>query len=168
MTVTIIVIFGTMIAVAWPQVRVNQGFILAEEAIQSALHNAQEKAINEERVASCLSLFTSAADKRRCSDIGIALRNSDMILFADTSGSNHRYTAGDVILEQTKLIAPVIVETPIWRSFLFEAIPPNVTLYGTDGLLIGAGANNQIRLRFGNTTTTKDFIVLPYGQLQAQ
>jgi type II secretory pathway pseudopilin PulG len=168
LTVGIIAALGAAIAVGWPRVRAHQGIVLATEHIQSWIYTAQEKSLNEERPDACVNLFTTLADKRRCSDVGIALRDNEMIMFADTDGNNDRYTNNDFIIDRTTLVSPVVVDTPgpTWDSFLFRAVPPGVVLHGKNGQPIGTGSNDVFRLESGPYQI--DINVLPYGLLQPQ
>ena len=141
--VVVLVVIGVLTLItarAYPAARSNQALRLAEQQIQSAFRDAQELAINEHRSHDCLDAAAADAllDQRQCSDIGIYVAGNDLVWFADTDhgpdddlGGDKEYTEGvDIILKTLPLPngVNVVAGEGHNESFLFEGIPPAVTL----------------------------------------
>lgn len=163
-TITIVSIMSAVLVVSWPRARDHNALVITERQLQSLLRDAQEKALNGDRAPTCVA---STPEARRCADIGIALHNNQVILFADTKGTNNSYTpgnSGDAILLNTTLPSGVTSVNTNWQSYLFRFVPPIVELYGNGQLVSQNGASLTVQIR----QQQKQWRVLPYGQLQPQ
>jgi len=154
-TIVTIGIIGTvsgLLLLGWPRTRHQQALLLANEQLQALFRTAQQKALNEERSAACLSLVGSApADQRRCSDIGVALRGGQIVLFADIGGDDAHYDEqDDLALETHTLALGVSTADSAWQSFLFRATPPTIELFADDFVITLHSGDTERRLDVKN------------------
>lgn len=154
-----------LILVGWPRARHQQALLLATEQVQTMVRTAQQKALNEDRSADCLNggwVGSAPEEQRLCSDVGVAVNGSNILIFADTQDGNaDRYnkedqtSAGDFVLERQTLPLGVTGSTG-WQEFIFEATPPNIRLMG--------GPAKTLMLRSGEVSKT--VTVKNYGQVE--
>lgn len=152
-------ILSAIILIGWPRTRQHQALLLAAEQVQTTLRTAQQKALNEDRHPDCLRdwVGSSPEEQRLCSDIGVAVQESTIVIFADTNipTVNQYEETKDFPIEQQTL--PLGVTGPSsWQSFVFEASPPNIELVG--------GAPRTLRLKSG--TAARDLVIKSYGQVE--
>lgn len=152
-----------LILTGWPRARQQQALLLATEQVQTMVRTAQQKALNEDRSDACLATVPNTPEgKRLCSDIGVAIKNSDIRIFADTQeaavnkyNEQNNTSAGDFILEKQTLPLGVTSSSG-WQEFVFEATPPTILLVG--------GPNKLLTLYSGNATKT--VTIKNYGQVE--
>lgn len=154
-------ILSAIVLIGWPSTRQHQALLLATEQVQTMVRTAQQKALNEDRAANCLLTVTddTPEGRRLCSDVGVAVKGSDMVMFADTVDDD-QYTVADTgsdfLLEEQTL--PLGVTGPTsWQSFLYEAQPPTIGF--ADGV-----AEKTLNLHVG--TATRQIKIKKYGQVE--
>lgn len=126
-TVTIILLLTTLMLSAWPVTRSNQAFVLAGQQLQAILREAQQMALDENRQEACK---LSVPEPRTCSDVGVAVRDDQIVLFADTWGANNHYDDSDYVISTRELPLRVrTVSSAAWQSFVFKSVPPRTVLY---------------------------------------
>lgn len=171
--IVIIGILSVVSAVAFPFVRARQALASDAQKIEAAARDAQLRSLNEERSQECLDRAgASEESQRNCSNVGIALRSGVMILFADLNGDQFYTTAQDVDIQEYELNSQIEdTSTTSWKSFVYEATPPTITLYG-NGQVIPAPSspdippplNTRIQLSVGNHSHV--LALHPYGVIQ--
>ncbi|MBI3256039.1 MAG: prepilin-type N-terminal cleavage/methylation domain-containing protein [Candidatus Andersenbacteria bacterium] len=126
-SVAIIAVISALLLSALPLIRSQQQLRATVQYIQSNLRLAQQAALNETRAPGCL---TRAGDdkerQRQCSDVGIAVRNGELVQYADTQNDNTFSETADFIISKEKLPNAVTVPAISW---LFEATPPTIILW---------------------------------------
>jgi prepilin-type N-terminal cleavage/methylation domain-containing protein len=162
-TVSILVIVTTVLAVAWPRVREQQALLLAKQTMQALFRDAQQQALNEERSAACLERSGGAPPaQRRCSDIGIVIKNATVHVFADTAGQDNRFSDEDLILNTQEL--PLGVRgVGSEQSFLFKATPPRLFVF-VNGQFVSPATPGSLVLQSGRHQ--EHYRVQPYGQIE--
>ena len=159
-TISIIVIITYLVLAAFPVARSQQALLRAENQFQNHLRIAQTEALNEVRSAECLDrVGPSPTDQKRCSDIGVYVAGNMLTRFADISDDN-LYTSADFQLEMLELPANVTVQAD--RTFLFEATPPNITLYA-NGVVVTPDVAGDATFRAGAGDIA--LTVSPYGHV---
>lgn len=146
LVVVLMVIVLTALAVrSIPALRSHQEIVTDTELIRSLLSDAKQRTLNQVRPSDCLpQLPVDSPARAVCSDVGIAIRNGEIIEFANTfrGGSNGTFTydvnngrsvAGDYIIYRTKL-ATKISGGGSAMSFLFYNVPPSVQFYRNGSL----------------------------------
>ncbi len=125
---TILTVLGMR---AVPVVRHNQRLISDSELIQFLLRQAERSALNEVRAEECLQVVGDDEEvQKRCSNIGIAIQDSSVWLFADLSGDQNFSAEDDFVLEQYTLASKAVIPTGVVsESLVFEAVPPTVALF---------------------------------------
>lgn len=154
---SIISILTGLVLTGWPRTRQHQALLLASQQVKTMIHTAQQKALNEDRAKACTDTINPP---RLCSDIGIALKDGTIVVFADTVDDN-KFTApvsqnnpGDFELERQTL--PLSVTGPSnWQAFIFEATPPHIDLIG-----------GPKTLTLTSGTATKTITVQRYGPVE--
>ena len=166
-TLGIISLFTTLVLVGWSATRDQQAIILSEQTLQSFLSRAQQQAFHEERSEACLKLYDENDDnKKRCSDVGVAVRDTTLRLFADTAGNDSRYTEDDFLLEEQTFPSGVRVPTLEWQSVLFRGVPPRLSLFGPFGTRIGGDEVVSLPLLARSTPVTIE--ISSYGHVERQ
>ena len=150
-TTAIISLLVSIIAVGAPVVRTHQRLILAQQQIESMLQDAEQRAFNEDRSADCLARFAvSEPERKRCSDIGLYVKDNDAALFADLDGDGTR-SAGDFVVRSETLAQNVKAQGE--NSFLFLGTPPHVSLIvnrsQSEGTLVLRSEQQQLKLHVG-------------------
>lgn len=160
-TVAIISILTVLVASSYPIVRQQQQVRVAEQLLGSQLRRAQQLALNENREVRCLQLFADQVSLQpRCSDIGIAIRGSEFIMFADTDADT-RFTSGsDYIISNTAIGKDVSIPN---KDFLFKATPPTITAY-TDGVVQSLKTPQTLVIAVGSLQVPYD--IYPYGYIE--
>ena len=126
-SISIISIATALLLSALPLIRSQQQLKLAAAHLQSDLRRAQLGAINETRVPACLDeAGDNAAQKQRCSDIGITVQNNQVVEFADIDADGRYNEPTDFFLSREPLPGAVSVPAKTW---VFKASPPTSTLY---------------------------------------
>lgn len=160
--ISILVGVSVLVTFGWPRIRAYQSLLLSEQRVESLIATARERALNEDRDSGCLATVTSD-NERRCSDIGVALQDTTVILFADTQANSDRYTPGqDYILSTETIPAQVTGTAGSWYSLLFKASPPTATLYA-QGSVVTSDAPASFGLQAG--TSQIAFTISPYGNI---
>jgi prepilin-type N-terminal cleavage/methylation domain-containing protein len=157
-TVVIVGIFSLMAARAYPVWRERQHIIEARQVIQSELRAAQQQAIQEIRSPDCLAGAATYDEERHCSDIGLWFEagQSSITVYADTAESDsNTYNTGDYVIKTLSLPGGLRVKEN--KSFLFEAVPPSVTLFHPGSLVLTSG---------GASVNDIAFNIGPYGQVE--
>lgn len=173
-TVTIISFLTFIVTSALPVARRNQALNTTRQYISYALQQAQHQAINEVRSAACVR---SVIDSKRCSDVGVAVRDNRLVIFADTaSPQDWHYTEGqDYLLSTVMLPASVALTdrggTPVtrWRSWVFVGIPPTLQLYVNENPSVNGTPlmTDQISiLMLLSGPTRLALTISPYGQVE--
>lgn len=148
-TITIITIITYLVFAAFSVTRNEQALLRAEQQLQNNLREAQSQALNEVRAPKCLDrVGPNLSEQRHCSNIGVSISGNTLTLFADISDDN-LFSAADFQLETFELPANVIVQAD--RTFLFEATPPNITLYA-NGALVPSDSIGDVVLQAGNAS----------------
>lgn len=151
-----------LVLVGWPRARQQQALLLATEQVQTMIRTAQQKALNEDRSAECLSgwVGSSPEEQRLCSDVGVVINGNEIIIFADTQDDD-KYTPKiggddpDFSIEKQTLPLGVIGDK-VGQSFIFEATPPTIGLKTSHG--------DKLRLQSGEAAKT--VTVKNYGQVE--
>lgn len=165
-TIGILSIITMLSTRAFPIVRDQQNLVRAERQLQSLLRTAQQNALDEERTEACLASVSSASsDQRRCSDIGVAIRERELKMFADTIDDNRYTENGDFVLSTSTFASEVISLNSAWRSFLFEGIPPSITLF-SDGQVVNPTLPVPVTLQAGQAQASYNLYM--FGQLEKQ
>ena len=169
-SIGIIAFLTALLVVSWPQVRDRQAFSLAVEVLQTFFNRAREHALTESRTSACAQQYElEDLTRRQCAVVGVAMKGRELLLFADTYGTNQLFDEGenrDFVIERRTLPLSISSPSTAWQSWVFKAIPPVVTLYDPTGQLIGAGSTSRITLSLGSKTQT--FVITPYGHLEPQ
>lgn len=143
-TVTMLTLVTYLAASAFPIVREEEALKHASQQIISALRAVQVQALDEQRSHDCLTqVGEDPLDAKRCSDLGIMLRQADLVTFADTN-DNNRFDDRDFPVQTTRLARTVQVTEPV--SLLVEATPPNIVLY-VNGTSLSADESTDVLLR---------------------
>lgn len=165
--IVVVVITGllsALVLIGYPAARDHQHLRLAEQAFQTFFRDAQNRALNEERDDACLET-QALGDERYCSDIGLALRGRDIILFADTADpTQNEYSDRDYRI--TTFTLPGAVEIAAEgspQSLLWEVTPPTVTLYA-DGVEMTQARTIDLVVRKQQRTIT----IQPYGHVSGE
>ena len=154
----IISLVATLLAVGYPSTRDAQELLLAEQQLQSLVRDAQERALNEERLPDCLATVAEE-DSKLCSDSGVALRGQVITLFADTAGADQRFTAGlDFVLAEVALPGGV---TAVDLDLVWLGVPPTTTLYANGLPVLDDAAPAAVTLSYRGQSLTVD--VFPAG-----
>jgi prepilin-type N-terminal cleavage/methylation domain-containing protein len=157
-SVAIISVISALVLNALPTIRNQQQLRAATQQIQNQLRAAQQNDLNETRSPDCLQRVGEDKEKqRRCSDVGVAIRQNKIVQFADTEDDNTLSNSGDVILSQEEISSAVIVPN---RTWLFEATPPTILLR-IDGKVQQVGQPNTTIISAGALKAT--FEVSTYG-----
>lgn len=143
-TITMITLVTYLVTAAFPVVREEEALKHASQQIISALRAVQIQALDEQRSPDCLArVGENPLDAKRCSDVGIMLREADIMTFADTN-DNNQYDDQDVRLAATNLARPAAVIIPV--SLLVEATPPNIVLF-VNGTILPANESTPVILQ---------------------
>jgi prepilin-type N-terminal cleavage/methylation domain-containing protein len=156
--VTIISLLTLIVTAALPAARAHQTLRLATQQVSDVFAQASHRALNEVRPESCTS---RASQPKRCSDVGVALGNNQLILFADTTDPQWHYTAG-----QDEVLATIVLPTGVTaatQSFVFTATPPTLEVYA-DGKLIAGKQRIPLTLTSGDQPIA--LTVSAYGQVE--
>lgn len=159
--ITIVTIFTIITARALPIVRNQQNVRLAQQQISSLLNEARHQALNETRQDACLE--SHGQSEKKCSDIGLDLRQTTATLFADTDDDN-RFSARDFIIRQQPIAGSMTALTP--TTALFEASPPSVVMYGNGALKAPGDSSLTLILESGGDQ--KNYLIDSYGHLEQQ
>lgn len=145
-----------------PIARTNQLLKNDVTQLRSLISRAQQQALNEIRSPECLARAGEDPEtQRRCSDVGVAIMNKKLILFADLNG-DHQYSEGhDYDEAQVVQSADVVSNQAV--SVLFTANPPTTIMY-VNRRIIGAGQTAPLELTFGGLTAK--LTISPYGILE--
>lgn len=164
-TVGILLILAGLITASWPRFRERQAILIAREQLQALFRQAQQQALNEDRDEKCLDTVEEEVfARRRCSDIGVALKEDKILIFADTDGNDNQYTDNDFIVEEHTLPAAVQTTEVDWQSFLFKGQPPSIELYDPKGFLVRSTRTASFTLKIGEASRV--LYVSPYGQVE--
>lgn len=138
--VTMVSILSIMSLQAIPALRAHQELVTDTETIRALLLDAKQRALNQVRPEDCLSGFAVTDSARAgCSDVGVALRQGEIIQFAnshETGGSGPKYDTNDYVIVRSKAASKIKFGSP--TSLLFLGNPPATILY-KDGAEIAAG-----------------------------
>ena len=160
--IAILSIVTTVSVVALPKARNNQRLVTDTEKIQANIRTAERYAINEVRSDACIEYVGNDAElRRRCSNVGIALQEKQLITFADTTGDREYTENADFVIEEDSLSSGV--ESDGWQTIVFEATPPTIYTY-VDGTVISPQLPATITLQAGEQTRTLE--VHPYGRIE--
>lgn len=147
-TMVIIGLLAGMLTIGLPAWRESKALALTEQLVSSQLREASQRALQEARANDCVTQAANDPDIiRRCSDIGVALRDTKLIMFADTNNADKKYTTGDFKLAEQD--APPGVHFDNDHDFLFDAVPPTITLF-----IDGRVSRGQVVAHDGNSTIT--------------
>lgn len=157
-TIAILSIITTIVLAAFPQVRDHQTLIAAEQQLRSYIRQAEQASFNQIRPEDCTNTLPEE-DHGLCSDTGIAIRGSEVILFADTLQKDvNQYEQGDYVYNTLTLPSPARALAE--RTLLFEADPPGIILY-VDGVNQSPG---RVELMAGSRS--KLLTIHRYGQVE--
>lgn len=163
--ISVLSIVTALIVVAFPVVRSQQALISAEQQIRSLVRQAQQRALEEVRDDSCIAQV-GEENQRLCSDVGVALHENRIFLFADTQNDDRCTMESrecvDYIIDEQILHEPVTVEGN-GISFVFEAVPPTIVMY-VDGQTLEDDTPGEFELRAGQATRTIQ--IYRYGQVE--
>lgn len=164
-TITILSILTLMIASALPKVRNNQKLTLDAQQIERAMHTAVQRAMNEVREEACLTLAGSQTEEqKRCSNVGIAFQDSQMIMYSDLNGDRLYTGQGDYVQETFTLRSAVEAGGgSAWLSFLVEASPPNILLFKNAAVV---SESSPISLRLISGSQNRELTIFPYGRVE--
>lgn len=170
--IVIIGILSVVSAVAFPIVRFRQMIASDAQQIEAAARQAQLLALNEERSEECLQKAGASEDlQRNCSNVGVAVRTGQLVLFSDFNG-DQQYTIGqDVVIYDRELKSEIEGGGGEWEVFVFEATPPTISLYA-NGSLIPAPSSNDAAVNPESIITLKAgrqqhvLSLHPYGIIQ--
>ncbi len=161
--VVIISMLTSLLMVALPAVRHNQRLNDDSQKIQALLRDAQQRAVNEVRPPPCLERAGADQEQqRRCSNVGIALKEKSAVLFSDSDGDRLYTPQTDYLIEQYSLSASAAA-TGEWRAFVFEAAPPTVMLFANN-TIVTAVAPATIQLQSANYV--RQWTILPFGLME--
>lgn len=157
--ITILSLLTLIVTTALPTARAHQGLRLARQQVIDVFAQASHRALNEVRAEPCLG---RAAERKRCSDVGVALRQNALILFGDTAEpQDWQYTPDqDEVFSTMALPAGVTVAS---QSFVFIATPPTVEVYAQGRLITPA---QKIPLTLISGTTQASLAVSAYGHVE--
>lgn len=160
--ITIMTIITAIVLTALPLARNDQAFESDIIQLRSTLSRAQQQALNEIRSPECLDIAGGDSElERRCSDVGVAILEKRVVMFADLTGDMEYSSGADFQLEE--LVAVTSPESGAPVSVMFTASPPNVTTF-VDGVIIGAGQTASLTLTLDEIS--RDLLINPYGILE--
>lgn len=161
--VVIVALLSAIIVLGFPTARDRQHLRLAEQAVQAAVRDAQNRALNELRDEECLDRQVPETF-RHCSDVGIAFTDSGLRMFADTDDPDgNEYSAADYHISTIPLpgTARVVTDRSI-AALLWEISPPTVTLYA-DGVIV----TDQAAVVLASREARRTVAVQSYGHVNS-
>jgi type II secretory pathway pseudopilin PulG len=162
----IISLLAAFTLAAWPHLRERQALLIVRQQVQTLFREVQSQAFYEARSTTCLQLFApDDPDQTRCSDLGLAFRDRKLRIFADTDG-NLRYSSSDFVLAEETLAAGVSTPYTDWSSLLFQAVPPNITLFDANSQPVSPDRFTTLTVEIGSSF--HNFSVYPYGQIERE
>ena len=128
------------------------------QRLRSVLSQAQQRALNEIRDQECLDQAGADIDNQRyCSDVGVAILNQRLVMFADLNGDQD-YTEGvDYLIEEQEQASSVVGET---QTIVFAVDPPTVITYANAAIL-SAAELVEVTIRVGQQD--RQLSIGPYG-----
>lgn len=164
-SIAIIGILTTMIAVGYPAVRDRQTLQRAHQQLEVLVREAAQQTLNEERAAACRDRFPGDAlaavtSRRRCSDVGIHIQGATATLFADLDG-NKAYSVN----RDYNIRDPIALPAPVTEAatIVFNASPPYLTLYGNASLVDDQHPFEVVLQLHGGTNV---LVIRPYGKVE--
>lgn len=164
-TVSIIGIITTMVAVGYPALRDRQILQRTHQQLELLVREATRQTLNEERAPACRDQFPdntpdAVSRRRRCSDVGLHLEGVTATLFADLD-ANKAYSA----VADYEIRDPVVLPAPVTQeqTMVFNATPPYLTMYGN---AIPLDDQHPLELTFQLRGRTTTLVVRPYGKVE--
>lgn len=166
-TMAIIGIVTTIIAVAFPVMRHRQGLLLGAQRLEALLRETQQLALNEDRAPACTDQFlgddeSASRARQRCSDVGLLVEGTTVTLFADTDGSKTYSRSRDFRLRDPETLPAAVTGS---HTFVSLASPPQLWLYA-DGVLLDDQHPATLQLTFRQASTM--LLVRPLGKVEQQ
>ncbi len=166
-TLAIVGIVTTLIAVAFPALRERQALLLAQQRFEALLREAQQRALNEDRPEACVQLFPGTderalASQKRCSDVGVHIAGRAATLFADVDGNKAFSPARDFIIHDVEVLPASFTPT---LAVVVVGRPPQLELYGNGVVLTD---QHPLPVTVQSGTATSQLTISSFGKVAAR
>ncbi len=165
--ISLISILTAMSVRAIPTIRAHQELVSDTENIRALLYDAKQRTLNQVRPENCLPGVPDDLARARCSDVGVALKNGELIIFADTAPSvqNYNYDTGDREIVRSKLATNV--DTGSATSLVFAGVPPSAVLY-KDGVALTGGSDFTRIMLTASNGSKRSIKIYSFGTMEIE